>query len=149
MVGDRFGEIGVWASVITESVMDSPPAAGGVRTCQVAGFGPIAPGLTQERLTKFDPEARSLAYEATAGMPWFISSAVSRWSVHSGPGIGCTVRVHAMLALRPVARAISPVMRWRLRAASRKTLAELRHHVETGLPRPARPDPPVTVERPR
>jgi hypothetical protein len=149
VVGERFGEIGVWASAITESVMDGPPEVGRVRTCQVAGFGPTAPGLIQERLTEFDSQARSLGYEAAAGMPWFISSAVSRWSVHSGPGAGCTVRIHATLTLRPAARALSPVLRWRIRADSRKVLAELRHHVESGLTRAARPDPPVSVERPR
>jgi hypothetical protein len=40
VVGERFGQIGEWASVITESVIDGPPAADRVRTCQVAGFGP-------------------------------------------------------------------------------------------------------------
>jgi hypothetical protein len=82
VVGERFGDIGEWASAITESVVDGPPAVGRVRTCQVAGFGPIAAGVIKERLIEFDPEARSLSYEAAAGMPWFIAGAVSRWSVH-------------------------------------------------------------------
>ena len=72
VVGERFGEIGEWASAITESVMDGPPAVGHVRTCRVAGFGPIAAGVIKERLTQFDPEAKSLSYEA-AGLPWFIT----------------------------------------------------------------------------
>jgi len=63
-VGERFGRIGEWASAITESVMDGRPGVGRVRTCQVAGFGPIAAGVIQERLVDFDPEARSLSYEA-------------------------------------------------------------------------------------
>jgi hypothetical protein len=45
VVGERFGDIGEWASAITESVMDGPPAVGRVRTCQVARFGPIAAGV--------------------------------------------------------------------------------------------------------
>jgi hypothetical protein len=69
VVGERFEEIGVWASAITEAVMDGPPEVGRVRTCQVACFGPIAPGLIKERLTEFDSKARSLGYEAAAGMP--------------------------------------------------------------------------------
>jgi len=93
VVGERFGDIAEWASVITESVMDGPPAAGRVRTCQVAGFGPIAAGVIKERLIRFDPEARFLSYEATAGMPWFITGAVSHWSVHTGPdNLGGRVR---------------------------------------------------------
>jgi hypothetical protein len=67
VIGERFGEIAEWAPAITDSVMDGPPAAGRVRTCQVAGFGPIAAGVITERLTEFDPQARSLSYEAAAG----------------------------------------------------------------------------------
>src|SRR5215831_8394388 len=100
VVGERFGEIAEWASAITESFMDGPPAAGRVRTCQVAGFGPIAAGVIKERLIEFNPQAGSLSYEAAAGMPWFIAGAVSRWSVHAGPGSACTVRIRATLALR-------------------------------------------------
>jgi hypothetical protein len=132
VVGERFGEIAEWASAITESVMDGPPVAGRVRTCQVAGFGPIAAGVIKERLIRFDPEARSLSYEAAAGMPRFIVGAVSRWSIHAGPGSACTVRIHATLTLRPRARPLSPALRWRMRADTRRVLAELRNRVEAG-----------------
>ena len=137
VVGERFGDIAGWASAITESVMDGPPVAGRVRTCQVAGFGPIAAGVIKERLIEFDPQARSLSYEAAAGMPWFIAGAVSHWSVHAGPGSACTVRIRATLALRLAARPLSPALRWRMRADTRRVLAELRHEVEAHHPDPA------------
>ena len=148
VVGERFGEIGEWASAITESVMDGAPAVGQVRTCQVAGFGPIAAGVIKERLIEFDPEARSLSYEAAEGMPWFIAGAVSRWSVHAGPGGACTVRIHATLALRPAARPLSPALRWRMRADTRRILAELMQRVEAGHSRPGHPHRPATGEIP-
>jgi hypothetical protein len=149
VVGESFGEIAEWASAITESVMDGPPAVGRVRACQVAGFGPIAAGVITERLTEFDPEARSLSYEAAAGLPWFITGTASRWSVHAGPGGACTVRIHATLALRLAARPLSPDLRWRMRADTRRVLAELRHWVETGHLAQARLAPPVTEQVPR
>ncbi len=134
VVGERFGEIGEWASAIAKSSMDGQPGAGQVRTCHVAGFGPVAPGVIRERLVSFDPEARSLSYEAAEGLPGFIARAVNRWSVHPGPGRSCTVRIHATLTLRPTARPLGPVLRWRMRADTRRALAELRHRVETGRP---------------
>jgi len=143
VIGERFGDIGEWASAITESVMDGSPAVGRVRTCQVARFGPIAAGVIEERLTGFDPEARSLSYEAAAGMPWFIADAASRWSVHPGPGSACTVRIHATLALRVAARPLSAALRWRMRADTRRVLAELRHRVEAHHPGPASLAPPA------
>ena len=138
VVGEHFGQIGEWASAITESFMDGRPGAGQIRTCHIAGFGPIAPGVIKERLVDFDPEARSLSYEAAEGMPGFIVCAVSRWSVYEGPGTACTVRIHATLTLRPVARLLGPLLRWRMRADTRRVLAEFRHRVETGHPHPVK-----------
>jgi hypothetical protein len=149
VIGERFGEIGQWASAITDSVMDGPPAVGRVRTCRVAGFGPIAAGVIKERLTEFDPRARSLSYEAAAGMPWFIAGAASHWSVHAAPGSACTVRIHATLALRLAARPLGPALRWRMRADTRRALAELRHRIEAGHPGPADLVPPASGQVPR
>src|SRR5258708_32672330 len=67
-------------------------------------------------------------------MPGLIVRAVNRWSVHPGPDGTCTVRVHATVTLRPAARPLGPVRRWRMRADTRRVLAELRHRVETGEP---------------
>jgi hypothetical protein len=61
VVGERFGQISEWASAISESAMDGLPGVGQVRTCHVAGFGPVGPGVIKERLVGFDPEARSLS----------------------------------------------------------------------------------------
>ena len=138
VVGERFGQISEWASAVTGSAMDGQPAVGRVRTCQVAGFGPIAAGVIRERLIRFDPDARSLSYEAAAGMPRLIVAAVSHWSVHARPGSACTIQIHGTLTLRPAARLFSPALRWRMRADTRRVLAELKHRVETGHPDPLR-----------
>lgn len=138
IVGERFGQIGDWASALAESGMDGSPAVGEVRTCHVAGFGPFGPGVIKERLTGFDPQARSLSYEAAEGLPGFVVHAVNRWSVEPGPGGGCFVKIHATLTLRPFARPLGPVLRWFTRADTRRVLAELRHRVETGRPHPVK-----------
>jgi hypothetical protein len=148
VVGERFGEIAEWASAITESVMDGPPAAGQVRSCQIAGFGPIKAGVITERLIQFDPAARSLTYQAAGGMPWFIADAVSHWSVAARPGGACTVRIHATVVLRLAARPLGPVLRWRLRGDTRRTLAELRQRVEAGHPDQANPAAPASGKTP-
>jgi len=87
---------------------------------------------------RFDPGGRSLSYEAAAGMPGFIVHAVSRWSVYEGPAGTCPVRIDATVTLRPIARPLGPLLRWRMRADTRRTLAELRHRVETGRPHSAK-----------
>ena len=136
VIGDQFGRIGEWACPITGSSIEGQPGAGAVRTCRIGRFGPVAPGVIAERLTVFDLADRSLAYEAAEGMPAFVTRAVSRWSVHPGPGHSCVVWVHATLTLQPWARAAGPLLRWRLRGQSRRVLEELRYRVETGRPHP-------------
>ena len=44
-----------------------------------------------------------------------------------------------MLTLRPAARPLSPALRWRMRADTRRVLAELKHRVETGHPDLSKP----------
>jgi len=44
--------------------------------------------------------------------------------------------------------AAEPVLRWRLRADTRRVLAELGRRVETGHPDPARAAPPASEEIP-
>jgi hypothetical protein len=136
VLGDQFGQVGEWACPIIESSIDGHPGVGVVRTCRIAGFGPVGPGVIAERLTVFDPDGRRLEYEAARGVPSFIARAVNRWSVHPGPGQGCVVGVHATLALRPWARALGPLLRWRMRGESRQVLKELAYRVETGRPHP-------------
>ncbi len=78
VLGERFGDIGEWAAPITASTLDSELGTGSVRTCHVAGFGPVAPGVIRERLIEFEPEHMMLAYESVDGMPSFIEKAVNR-----------------------------------------------------------------------
>src|SRR3954466_5103959 len=81
LVGESFADIGTWAAPIVSSTMDVPAAPGSVRTCHIRGFGPVAPGVVKERLTRFDRAGRSLAYEWVEGRPSFIVHALNRWSV--------------------------------------------------------------------
>lgn len=138
VIGDGFADIADWASAVTRSAANWPPGPGVVRTCRVAGFGPIAPAVMKERLVRFDATARSLSYEAIAGLPWFVVRATSDWSVHDAQDEKCVIRIQATLTLRPAARPLTPALRWRMRADTRRTLAELKHRIETGRPHPGK-----------
>ena len=135
LVGERFGQIATWASPITASVLDGSPGEGAVRTCHVRGFGPVPPGIIRERLLSYDPETRSLSYEAD-GLPWFVTRAVSRWSVHPVDGGTCTVGVHATLTLNLLLRPFGPAMRRRMMIDSAAVLDDLAHRLQTGSPHP-------------
>src|SRR5713101_2296064 len=71
VVGGRFGEIGRWASAITESVIDGQPGAGRVRTCHVAGFGPIRSGGGQGAAGDLRPRSQVTKLRGGRGFAGF------------------------------------------------------------------------------
>ncbi len=136
LVGESFADIGTWAAPIVTSTMDAPAAHGSVRTCHIRGFGPVAPGVVKERLTRFDPADQSLAYEWVEGRPSFIVHAINRWSVHGSEPGHSTIRVHATLTLRPIVRPFGPLLRWWMRRDAGQVLGELAYRLENGTAHP-------------
>jgi hypothetical protein len=136
VLGERFGRIAEWAAPITASSLVGAPGAGAVRTCHIAGFGPVKPGVIRERLVTFDARAMSFTYEAVSGMPAFVASAVNRWSVHHRGDTACVVSTHATIELRGAARLLGWLMRSRLQRDGALVLEELRHMVEQGQAHP-------------
>lgn len=136
ILGEQFGRIAEWAAPITDSSLEGEPRVGAVRTCRIARFGPVAPGAIRERLLAFDPQARTLAYEAVAGMPRFIARAANRWSVHARDEQSCIVRTQATLTLRGPAVLLGVFLKWKMQADGERVLEELRHRIEYGRPHP-------------
>jgi hypothetical protein len=145
VLGERFGQIGEWAAPITESTLEGEPEVGAVRTCHIARFGLVEPGVIKERLIAFDPEALQLAYEAIEGMPSFIQGAINRWSVHSLADSRCLVRTQATLWLRAPFNWVGFLFKWSMQANGARVLDELKHQVEQGrAPAASRPSPTCT-----
>jgi len=140
VLGERFGQIAEWAAPITASSLEGALGVGAVRTCHIAGFGPVAPAAIRERLIDFDPQARSFTYEALDGMPGFIAKAINRWSVHARDAGSCTVRTHATLELRGPVAWLGRLLKWKLQADGQRVLDELRHQIEHGRPHPRKLD---------
>ncbi len=136
ILGNCWGHIGRWAAPITASFLDGEPSVGAVRTCHIARFGPVPPGLIRERLLAFDAQSMSLAYEAFEGTPKFIERALNRWSVHVLDEDRCAVRSHATVQLRGAMSLLGPLLRRNFTANGTRVLDELRHRVEHGTPHP-------------
>ena len=81
VVADEFGEVAEWASVISENTIEGADDADGLlgaaRTCFIPGFG----GSTRERVVEYDEEAGRFAYEVLEGLPTFVESATTAWSM--------------------------------------------------------------------
>ncbi len=92
-----------------------------------------------ETLTDYDEESRSLTYQA-GGLPRFITTARSTWSVVPASGRSCRVTVTAQFQARGVLGLLGcrgdPILAqaW---LAARHLQADLRQYVKHGTPPPA------------
>src|SRR5215204_1492484 len=102
-----------------QSDMEGQVGIGAIRSCHVAGFGPVAPGVVREKLIDYDPEHMSVAYESVAGLPSFIRRVVNRLSVQPISQHRCRVCSHAAFELRGPVSLVGPLFIWRVRSMRR------------------------------
>ena len=137
-LGERFMMVSEWAAPITSScpVDQRTPGIGVTRSCTIAAFGPVEPGIVKERLTKFDRERMVFEYEAIEGMPRFVEHAVNRWGIVSVNDARSIVRIHATVRLRGIARVFSWLFERQFQSGGARVAEELKYFVERGEPHP-------------
>src|SRR6266545_3636152 len=114
VIADGFDRIGQWATAIPASAAYPvpDPATGAPVPGRVCRTGvALVPEVT-ETIVAFDDAGRSLTYEATAGMPAFVTLARNRWQVTA---VGDRARVGR---------------------TGRYLLDDLKYHVEHGVASP-------------
>jgi hypothetical protein len=150
VIGRRFDRIGDWATAIPSSTalprdhaavgsrqqfaaidLDAPVAG---RVCHT-GIR-LVPQVT-ETLTAYDDTNRTLTYQASAGMPAFVTLARNTWTVTPLDPHRSRVSLRARFDTRGL---LGLLGRWAIlaqtRRASRHLAEDLRHYVETGQPSP-------------
>ncbi len=138
LLGERFGDIGQWASAVRASHVDGELGTGAVRTCDLNPT-PAASGTITERLTRFDRAQHALTYEVISGMPGFVRFAENAWSVQSaGPGKS---RVRSVVTLRVAwwMTPMAPMMRMQFGKVVRGLVGEIEANAGSTLgamPRP-------------
>jgi hypothetical protein len=138
VVAHRFDRIGDWATVIPSSTAIAEPSGVGApvagRVCHT-GLR-LAPEVT-ETVVVYDDTARTLTYQATAGLPAFLAMARNHWQVTALDGGRTEVRFTAQVEVRGLVGRLSWwVLLLRVRRSGRHLLADLKHYVEDGTPSP-------------
>jgi hypothetical protein len=153
VIGRRFDRIGDWATAIPSSTALSHdhPAHTAVRSAlPAAAVGLDAPAAGRichtgirlvpqvtETLTAYDDTNRTLTYQATTGLPAFVTLARNTWTVTPLDARCSRVNLNARFDTRGL---LGLLGRWAILArthrASRHLADDLRHYVETGQPSP-------------
>jgi hypothetical protein len=138
VVAHRFDQIGEWATVIPSSAATAEPSgvdapvAG--RVCRT-GLRQ-APEVT-ETIVAYDDTARTLTYEATAGMPGFLTMARNTWRVTALDSVRSEVTFTAQVEVRGLlGRLAWWVLLLQVHRTGRHLLADLKYYVEHGTPSP-------------
>jgi carbon monoxide dehydrogenase subunit G len=131
VLGRGFTDVGAWASAIPSS--EASPDGDG-RVCSVAG----APGIdrVEERLIAYDDAARTLTYVAASGMPGAVGAASNTWRVEPLGPDHSRVSTSAVVDVVGPARFATPLLRLAFEVLGRRTLRDLEHYVECGVPSP-------------
>jgi hypothetical protein len=130
VLGEQFGSIAEWTSLLTSSELEGDLAVGAVRHCRFPPDLFSKRGHFRERLVHFDRDARELAYVALDN-PWFMRRAGSRFRITALPDGRTRVTVRGELALHPLAIPMAPILRIMIRRMGLKLLADLRSHLVT------------------
>jgi hypothetical protein len=139
VVAHRFDRIGDWATAIPASgaAGSAGAAAGAPVAGRVCDTGIRAVPQVTETIVAYDESAGTLTYEATAGLPAFVTLARNTWRVTPLDDTRTMVSYAARLEVRG---RLGRLGRWWLLAQARRTgrrvLADLQHYVEHGVASP-------------
>ncbi len=147
IVAHRFDRIGDWATAISSSaavhtsVLPDVPVAG--RVCRT---GIRAVPQVTETIVAYDEVAKTLTYEATAGLPSFVTLARNTWQVSALSEQRCTVTYAGQLQVRGLLGWLAKrLLLARVSSDGRYLLDDLKHYAEHGEASPRKLGDPVAA----
>lgn len=152
IIAHQFGRIGEWATAISGSTTITAPAT--VTHNHVPVEAPVAgrvcdtgiravPQVT-ETIVAYDEDARTLTYQATAGMPAFVTLARNTWQVKPLSDVQAQVTYAGELEVRGVLGALARrLLLARVARDGQYLLDDLKHYAEHGEPSPRKQRDPI------
>ncbi|NRA88081.1 MAG: SRPBCC family protein [Rhizobiales bacterium] len=130
VVGNRFGDVGLWAASLTSSHLNGELNIGTSRVC-INKQQEIV-----EKITMFNPDKMELAYEITSALPAFIKTAKNHWSIKPLAANRTAVTTVVTSDLAWWAFFLTPLMSFAIGNILTKALVELKYWAETGEQHP-------------
>ena len=135
LLGPGFARVGDWSTSCPESTPHAVPephphAPTPGRHCAATIVG--IKGVV-ERIVEYEPEEH-LSYEVVSGLPPFLTSARSDWTVTPAATGSTLVTVAGDLVFARPARFAGPLFEWYVRRLSSRAVTELEHVLVRGTP---------------
>ncbi len=131
VLGNQFGEIDKWASLIRSSELSKKALTPGtVRSTETTG------GPTKQELTDFNPEQHLISYKAIAGAPFFAKGINATWSLSKKQDNSTKLILDFEITFKGIGGILSPIVRKKLGKVGDVLLEELKYYIENGQPHP-------------
>ena len=132
VLGNQFGEIDKWASLISRSEMSGESTMPGmphsIRSTETTG------GPTKQELTAFKPEQHIIAYKAIAGTPGFFKSVNAEWSLINKNDNATDLTLDFEVQLKGLGALLTPIVKMKLGKVGDELLDDFKFYVENGKP---------------
>ena len=132
VLGNQFGEIDKWASLIHQSEMSGestmPGLSHSIRSTETTG------GPTKQELTAFNPDKHTIAYKAIAGAPGFFKSVNAEWSLVKKDENMTGLTLDFDVQFKGLAFLLTPVVKMKLGKVGDELLDDFKFYVENGKP---------------
>ena len=134
VLGNQFGQISNWASIIKESKVYGDSKLNGVNY-SIRETNTLK-GITKQELTSFEPEKHSLSYKSISGTPPIIKEVRAKWTLTMA-GSNTTELVMDFTAdMKGLGFILAPIVKKKLGKIGDELLEELKYYLENGKPHP-------------
>ncbi|MFT4621853.1 MAG: hypothetical protein ACI8PZ_000505 [Myxococcota bacterium] len=125
--GERFADWADWAPGIDSSTLEGPLAEGVIRVNETPSLGAV-----RQRLARFDPSNRALAYEMGAPLPPMFSSVRNDWTITELDAGRCRLEGEALFVLTERAAPMRPQLEGKMGVALEVFAASFRDRMQAG-----------------
>lgn len=135
VLGNQFGEISVWSSLIKESKVYGDSKLEGLNYS--IRETNTTQGITKQEMTSFNKEQYSLSYKALSGTPFFIKSVNAKWSLSKLNDDNTQINMNVDVQTKGIMAAIlNPVAKMKLGKLGDELMDDLKYYLENGSPHP-------------
>ena len=134
VLGNEFGKIDNWASLISHSEVSGEAKLPGVdysiRSTKTTS------GDTKQELTGFNADQHTIAYKSIAGTPAIIKQVRANWRLTKDGEDKTALVLDFEADMKGIGHLIAPIAKMKLGKIGDELLEELKYYVENGEPHP-------------
>ena len=134
ILGNQFGEIDNWASLISHSEVSGEAKLPGVNYS--IRSTKTTQGDSQEELTGFNPDKHEISYKSISGTPAIIKQVRAHWSLKEEGTNKTQLRLDFTAEMKGLGFILAPIVKIKMGKVGDVLLDDFKYYVEKGKPHP-------------